>query len=159
VVGERGGIRIDSHCRTSNPDIYAIGECALWDGRIFGLVAPGYQMAEVAARHIAGETNVQFLGADLSTKLKLMGVDTAPMSDEDIQQVVAERARAFRDEAPTTAAEAAKIILDGVRAERWRILVGDDAHKLDERVRQSPEKAYTPEFYQSLAKEVGWRIG
>jgi NAD(P)-dependent dehydrogenase (short-subunit alcohol dehydrogenase family) len=92
-------------------------------------------------------------------RLKLMGVDTAPMSDEDIQQVVAERARAFRDEAPTTAAEAAKIILDGVRAERWRILVGDDAHKLDERVRQSPEKAYTPEFYQSLAKEVGWRIG
>ena len=56
AVGERGGIRIDSHCRTTNPDIYAIGECALWEGRIFGLVAPGYQMAEVAARHIAGET-------------------------------------------------------------------------------------------------------
>ena len=81
VVGERGGIRIDSHCRTSNPDIYAIGECALWDGRIFGLVAPGYQMAEVTARHIAGETNVQFLGADLSTKLKLMGVDVASIGD------------------------------------------------------------------------------
>ena len=55
AVGERGGIRIDSHCRTSNPDIYAVGECALWEGRIFGLVAPGYQMAEVAARHMAGE--------------------------------------------------------------------------------------------------------
>jgi nitrite reductase (NADH) large subunit len=81
VVGERGGIKIDSHCRTSNPDIYAIGECALWDGRVFGLVAPGYQMAEVAARHIAGETNVQFLGADLSTKLKLMGVDVASIGD------------------------------------------------------------------------------
>ena len=81
VVGERGGVRIDSHCRTSNPDIYAIGECALWDGRIFGLVAPGYQMAEVAARHIAGEENVRFLGADLSTKLKLMGVDVASIGD------------------------------------------------------------------------------
>jgi nitrite reductase (NADH) large subunit len=81
VVGERGGIKIDSHCQTSNPDIYAIGECALWDGRVFGLVAPGYQMAEVAARHIAGETNVQFLGADLSTKLKLMGVDVASIGD------------------------------------------------------------------------------
>src|SRR5262245_5918628 len=81
VVGERGGIKIDSHCRTSNPDIYAIGECALWDGRIFGLVAPGYQMAEVTARHIAGEANVQFLGADLSTKLKLMGVDVASIGD------------------------------------------------------------------------------
>ena len=69
AVGERGGIRIDSHCRTSNPDIYAVGECALWEGRIFGLVAPGYQMAEVAARHLAGEAEVQFLGADMSTKL------------------------------------------------------------------------------------------
>ena len=68
-------------------------------------------------------------------RLKGMGVDTAPMSDDDIQQIALERARTFRDEAPTTAAAAAKIILDGVKAERWRILVGDDAHKLDERVR------------------------
>src|SRR4029077_20613813 len=81
TVGERGGIRIDSHCRHPNPDVYAIGECALWEGRIFGLVAPGYQMAEVAARHIAGEENVRFLGADLSTKLKLMGVDVASIGD------------------------------------------------------------------------------
>ncbi|HEV2429914.1 MAG TPA: nitrite reductase large subunit NirB [Burkholderiales bacterium] len=80
-VGERGGIRIDSHCRTTNPDIYAVGECALWQGRVFGLVAPGYQMAEVAARHIAGEPDVQFLGADMSTKLKLMGVDVCSIGD------------------------------------------------------------------------------
>jgi hypothetical protein len=58
-----------------------------------------------------------------------------------------------------TAAEAATVILDGVKAERWRILVGDDAHKLDERVRQAPEKAYTPEFYKSFTEEVGWRLG
>jgi len=81
AVGERGGIRIDSSCRTANPDIYAVGECALWEGRTFGLVAPGYQMAEVAARHIAGETGIQFLGADMSTKLKLMGVDVASIGD------------------------------------------------------------------------------
>jgi len=81
TVGERGGIRINSHCQTSNPDIYAVGECALWEGRIFGLVAPGYQMAEVAARHMAGESQVHFLGADLSTKLKLMGVDVASIGD------------------------------------------------------------------------------
>src|SRR3954468_7201100 len=62
TVGERGGIQIDSHCRTANPDVYAIGECALWQGRTFGLVAPGYQMAEVAARHVLGE-DVRFLGA------------------------------------------------------------------------------------------------
>jgi hypothetical protein len=58
-----------------------------------------------------------------------------------------------------TASAAAKIILDGVKAERWRILVGDDAHKLDERVRTTPEKAYTPEFFRSFAEEVGWRLG
>ena len=58
-----------------------------------------------------------------------------------------------------SAAQAAKIILDGVKAERWRILVGDDAHKLDVRVRKTPEEAYTPEFYQSYRDEVGWRIG
>src|SRR5262249_46536970 len=64
-----------------NPDVYAIGECALWEGRVFGLVAPGYQMAEVAARHMLGEENVRFLGADMSTKLKLMGVDVASIGD------------------------------------------------------------------------------
>jgi NAD(P)-dependent dehydrogenase (short-subunit alcohol dehydrogenase family) len=92
-------------------------------------------------------------------RLKGMGMDTAAMSDEDVQQVALDRARTFRDEAPTTAAEAARIILDGVKAERWRILVGADAHELDKRVRQSPEQAYTPEFYASLVKEIGWKIG
>jgi nitrite reductase (NADH) large subunit len=81
AVGERGGIRINSHCQTANPDIYAIGECALWEGRTFGLVAPGYQMAEVAARHLLGELQLQFLGADMSTKLKLMGVDVCSIGD------------------------------------------------------------------------------
>ena len=92
-------------------------------------------------------------------RLKGMGIDTATMSDEDIQKIALDRARSFRDEAPTSAAAAAKIILDGVKAERWRILVGDDAERLDERVRQTPENAYTPEFYQSFAAEVGWRLG
>jgi nitrite reductase (NADH) large subunit len=81
AVGERGGIVVDNHCRTSDLDIYAVGECALWNGRIYGLVAPGYQMAEVAARHVAGEEDAQFLGADMSTKLKLMGVDVASIGD------------------------------------------------------------------------------
>jgi len=81
AVGNRGGIAIDDHCRTSDPDIYAVGECALWNGRIYGLVAPGYQMAEVAARRIAGERDARFSGADMSTKLKLMGVDVASIGD------------------------------------------------------------------------------
>jgi hypothetical protein len=58
-----------------------------------------------------------------------------------------------------TAAAAAKVILDGVKAGRWRILVGDDAHHLDERVRQTPERAYDAEFYQSFVAEAGWRLG
>jgi nitrite reductase (NADH) large subunit len=81
AVGERGGIIIDDACRSSDPDIYAIGECALWGGRIFGLVAPGYQMAQVAARQLAGESGARFGGADLSTKLKLLGVEVASVGD------------------------------------------------------------------------------
>jgi NAD(P)-dependent dehydrogenase (short-subunit alcohol dehydrogenase family) len=92
-------------------------------------------------------------------RLNGMGIDTSALSDDQIQEIAIERAKKFHDEAPTTAAQAAKIILDGVKADRWRILVGDDAHKLDERVRQSPEKAYTAEFYHSLVEEVGWRLG
>jgi NAD(P)-dependent dehydrogenase (short-subunit alcohol dehydrogenase family) len=92
-------------------------------------------------------------------RLGAAGVDVTQMSDEDVQAVAAERARSFREEAPTTAAAAAKTILDGVKAGRWRILVGDDAHRLDERVRQTPERAYEPEFFESFAKEVGWRLG
>jgi len=92
-------------------------------------------------------------------RLKGMGIDTDSMSDADIQQKAHDRARTFREEAPTTAVQAARIILDGVKAGRWRILVGDDAHRLDARVRETPENAYTPEFYESFVKEVGWRIG
>ncbi|GGB07343.1 nitrite reductase large subunit NirB [Agarivorans gilvus] len=80
-LGPRGGIVINDQCQTSDPDIYAIGECALWQGKIFGLVAPGYSMAKVAVDHIAGEQSKLFTGADMSTKLKLMGVDVASIGD------------------------------------------------------------------------------
>lgn len=81
-VGERGGIVIDNACRTSDPAIYAIGECALWGGRIYGLIAPGWDMARVAADHVLGGIEEKaFTGADMSTKLKLMGVDVASIGD------------------------------------------------------------------------------
>jgi len=80
-VGPRGGISIDDACRTSDPDIYAIGECALWQGKVYGLVAPGYQMAEIAAASLQGAADRAFGGADMSTKLKLMGVDVASLGD------------------------------------------------------------------------------
>ncbi|MPW21859.1 nitrite reductase large subunit [Paraburkholderia sp. CNPSo 3157] len=79
-LGPRGGIAIDANCRTSDPDIYAIGECAAWNGIVYGLVAPGYDMARVAARHLLGD-DAGFAGADMSTKLKLMGVDVASIGD------------------------------------------------------------------------------
>ncbi len=79
-IGPRGGIVVDNQCRTSDENIYAIGECALWDGKIFGLVAPGYDMARVAVDDLLANDN-EFLGADMSTKLKLMGVDVASIGD------------------------------------------------------------------------------
>jgi NAD(P)-dependent dehydrogenase (short-subunit alcohol dehydrogenase family) len=92
-------------------------------------------------------------------RLSAAGIDASTMSDDDVQALAAERARSFRDDAPMTAAAAAKVILDGVKAGHWRILVGDDAHELDQRVRQTPERAYDADFYQSFATEVGWRLG
>ncbi|MGD1900173.1 MAG: nitrite reductase large subunit NirB [Phormidesmis sp.] len=81
-LGERGGVVIDEACQTSDPKIYAIGECALYQQRIFGLVAPGYQMAEVASDHLLSlPTAQQFTRADMSTKLKLLGVDVASFGD------------------------------------------------------------------------------
>jgi NAD(P)-dependent dehydrogenase (short-subunit alcohol dehydrogenase family) len=81
------------------------------------------------------------------------------VTDEMIQGLVAEGARRFLEDAPTTAAAAAKVILDGVKADRWRILVGDDAHRMDEMVRADPENAYEPGFFQRLTEGVGWRLG
>lgn len=79
-VGERGGIVINNYCQTSVANIYAVGECALWSGRIYGLVAPGYHMAKVAVSHITGGAE-HFTGADMSTKLKLLGVGVASIGD------------------------------------------------------------------------------
>ncbi|WP_426319445.1 nitrite reductase large subunit NirB [Pseudoduganella sp. R-43] len=92
-VGPRGGIAINNHCQTSDPDVYAIGECALWNGMVYGLVAPGYDMARVTARHISGDTEAEFTGADMSTKLKLMGVDVASIGDPHAK---AEGARSYQ---------------------------------------------------------------
>lgn len=81
AVGARGGVAVNDHCGTSDPDIYAIGECAAWKDMVYGLVAPGYDMARVVARHITGQPGADFAGADMSTKLKLMGVDVASIGD------------------------------------------------------------------------------
>jgi hypothetical protein len=87
------------------------------------------------------------------------GVDAAQLNDEAIQAMASEGARRFLEDAPMSAATAATVILDGVKADRWRILVGDDAHRMDEMVRAEPENAYAPEFFLRLTSSVGWRLG
>jgi NAD(P)H-dependent nitrite reductase large subunit len=106
-----------------DPHVYAIGECALWDGKIFGLVAPGYDMARVAARHLRGEAS-EFAGADMSTKLKLMGVDVASIGDPHGNEP-GSRSYQFTDERKQiykkiVVSECGKFLLGGV-------LVGDAA--------------------------------
>jgi hypothetical protein len=85
-----------------------------------------------------------------------MGRDLSKYSDADIKRMHVERARRFVTDAPTSAAEAAKIILDDVRADRLRILVGPDAQIIDRMVRHDPDRAYEPEFYERFATEAGW---
>lgn len=80
-MGERGGIVINNNTLTSDEDIYAIGEVALWDNKIFGLIAPGNAMAHAAVDHLTSTGDSEFAGADMSTKLKLMGVDVASIGD------------------------------------------------------------------------------
>ncbi len=81
TVGVRGGIVINDYCQTSDPDMYAIGEAACWNNMIFGLVAPGYDMARTCAAHLGGQEDVSFDGADMSTKLKLLGVEVGSIGD------------------------------------------------------------------------------
>jgi NAD(P)-dependent dehydrogenase (short-subunit alcohol dehydrogenase family) len=91
-------------------------------------------------------------------RIASMGRDVTSLPDDDIRKMIAERERRFREEAPTSAAEAATIILDGVKADNWRILVGNDAHQIDELVREAPERAYDLDFFESFAANAGWRV-
>jgi NAD(P)-dependent dehydrogenase (short-subunit alcohol dehydrogenase family) len=97
--------------------------------------------------------------AQMRARVASMGIDVTKLSDADIAKLAEERARRFLEDAPTSAAEAAKIILDGVKADRWRILVGRDAELIDRRVREAPERAYDLDFFQTFAREAGWKVG
>ncbi|MDK9738136.1 nitrite reductase large subunit NirB [Vibrio sp. D404a] len=79
-VAPRGGIAINDFCQTSDDSIYAIGECASWNEMFYGLVAPGYKMATVAVDHVVGNDS-KFEGADMSAKLKLLGVKVGSIGD------------------------------------------------------------------------------
>jgi len=87
-----------------------------------------------------------------------LGFEIGGVSNDTLRELLQQRAEAFRDEAPMTAAEAATVILDGVRAERWRILVGHDAEVLDRMVRETPEEAYEPSFMGRFVAAAGWNL-
>ncbi|HEX4303192.1 MAG TPA: SDR family NAD(P)-dependent oxidoreductase [Rhizomicrobium sp.] len=122
------------------------------------VVMPGHIGTEIAnnSREILSGGNINV--AAVRKALGVQGVDLSQMGDDQVRAMVKAQGDAFRDNAPTSAAQAATIILDGVRTERWRILVGKDAEFLDAQVRAAPEKAYTPEFYQALRDSTLWRI-
>jgi len=113
AIGERGGIVVGDNCETAAPDVYAIGECANIGGRVYGLVAPGYAMAEIAADQIAGGS-ARFAGADTSTKLKLLGVDVA----------------SFGDAFGATAGALELVYADHVSGVYKKLVVSDDARRL-----------------------------
>lgn len=88
----RRGIVVDPAMRTSDPDIFALGECAEVDGQVYGLVAPLYEMAKVTAAHLSGDTRATFTHADTPTKLKVTGIDLYSLGDfsegEDREEIV-----------------------------------------------------------------------
>jgi hypothetical protein len=128
-------------------------------------VMPGHIGTSIAAnsRKIqAGNESDEISAMEIAqarARIASTGKDPSELSDDELRDVDGGAARRFLEEAPTTAAQAATIILEGVKADRWRILVGDDAHKIDQLVRQSPERAYDIDFFESFADEVGWRLG
>jgi NAD(P)-dependent dehydrogenase (short-subunit alcohol dehydrogenase family) len=111
-------------------------DIAINSGKVLGKTAP-LEMSEEEVRELRERM------MKVQTPMSEMIMN---MSDDQIRQVMHDRGVQFRDNAPVTAAQAATVILDGVRAEKWRILIGDDAHLLDERVRANPEKAYDEDF-------------
>ena len=130
----------------------------------FAINAPHLRASVVMPGHIGTSivfNSGQMLGRDpkelgdehvaaIRERFSAQGVDLSSASDEDIRAVVLDRAASFRDNAPMTAAEAATVILSGVRANQWRILVGDDAHRLDELIREFPTEAYEASFLDKL---------
>jgi NAD(P)-dependent dehydrogenase (short-subunit alcohol dehydrogenase family) len=140
----------------------------------FRVNAPHIKVSVVMPGHIGTGIRVNSLKVQANTdsdepdaaqiamaraRLRSMGKDTSAMSDAEIKAMLAERAKRFVADAPTSAAKAAIIILDGVKADKLRILVGQDAHLIDGMVRQNPDQAYDEDFYAHFAAGAGWYPG
>jgi NAD(P)-dependent dehydrogenase (short-subunit alcohol dehydrogenase family) len=139
----------------------------------FRLNAPHVKVSVVMPGHIGTSiiiNSAKILGRDpkeLSSeeideareRMARLGFDVSGATDDEMRQALILLGEAFRDQAPMTAAEAAAVILDGVRAEKWRILVGRDAQVLDRLVRETPEEAYEQSFMDRVRAETPWSLG
>ena len=128
------------------------------------LVMPGHVGTSIVINSgkILGRDPKEMSDEDLFSardRMARMGFPVEGTSSDQIRQALQQRAESFRDDAPLSAAQAAAIILDGVRNNRWRILVGDDAQALDRLVREAPEEAYEPAFMVKLQAATTWRLG
>jgi NAD(P)-dependent dehydrogenase (short-subunit alcohol dehydrogenase family) len=127
------------------------------------VVMPGHIGTDIAINSrkvLTGEDEISaetLVGA--RRQMARMGVPEGQMTDAQIVALIEDQGRQFRDNAPTTAAQAAKIMLDGVKSDTWRILVGEDAQRMDEMVRADPVHAYEPGFFERMAGDTGWRLG
>ena len=123
------------------------------------VVMPGHIGTSIALNSgkILGHADAEELSDEEIQEMKKVWISLgAPVhnySNDQIRQMVKERRESFKTNAPTSAAQAAEIILNGVKEKRWRILVGDDAKNLDKKVRENPEKAYDPDFVSPFSIE------
>lgn len=114
------------------------------------VVMPGHIGTSIAINSAAMHGGIDIVV--LRKRLAARGLPVDQLTDEQLETMAVERGEAFRDQAPTTAAQAATIILDGVLGGQWRILVGEDAHAIDDMVRADPWAAYEPEFIDRITE-------
>jgi NAD(P)-dependent dehydrogenase (short-subunit alcohol dehydrogenase family) len=142
-----------------------INDCRLHAPHVkVSLVMPGHIGTSIVinSRRALGQDPKELSDAELEQSRERMvrfGLPVQNATTDQIRQALVLVAEQFRDAAPMTAGEAAKVILDGVKEERWRILVGKDAHVMDRLVREAPEDAYEPVFIERLRAEVPWGLG
>ena len=128
------------------------------------LVMPGHIGTSIVinSARILGNDPKDLSDEDLELareRMSRLGFPVQAASNEEIRQGLQRLGEVFRDAAPMTAADAARVILDGVRNEQWRILVGDDAQALDRMVREAPEEAYETAFFEKMRAEANWNLG
>jgi NAD(P)-dependent dehydrogenase (short-subunit alcohol dehydrogenase family) len=129
------------------------------------LVMPGHIGTSIAINSgkVMGKPDALHLSAEdiepIRVRLAASGLDLSSVSDDQVREMIKARGESFRDDAPTTASAAAAMMLQGVKEERWRVLLGEDAHVLDRLVRETPEEAYEESFMKRFREEASWDLG